>query len=331
MFKSESGRRLGYPAPVIRAKSFDGKECDWQNPQSGCVWVDAQGLNEPDEPGSDHKQGDQLAALKARFAMHPLALEDALEHGHWSRYEQYPAHEFITFRTLVKPNGDEEFTERLSLFLFPGVLLTISREGVSYLDEVWELVGRESVNTSLEVAYELLDEGAQTFFRYISAFENGLDEAEEEIFAQKRRQDAQTVFERKHRLAQVRSLSTEALSAVSLLNRHMNLENADQIRFRDVLDSMSRATLRLDGLRDSLRGLLDLHLSLQNQRMNEVMKTLTAVSTVFLPLTFLAGVWGMNFQYIPELHWRYGYLVAWASFIATAVGLAVYFKRRQWW
>ena len=65
--------------------------------------------------------------------------------------------------------------------------------------------------------------------------------------------------------------------------------------------------------------------------MNEVVKTLTAVSTVFLPLTFLAGVWGMNFESMPELKWRYGYVMAIASFVLTAVGLAVYFKRRQWW
>jgi magnesium transporter len=305
---------------VIRAKSSAGETCDWQNPHSNCVWVDAQA---PDE--------EELRALKTRFAMHPLALEDALEPGHWSRFEQYPAHDFLTFRTLVKPNGDDNFTERLSLFLFPGVLLTLSDDGASYLDEVWERVGRESVNTGPEVAYELLDEGAQTFFRYISAFEDGLDEAEERLYAQKRQQDAQQVFERKHRLAQVRTLAAEAQTALSLLNRHMQMETADQIRFRDVLDTMNRATVRLDSLRDNLRGLLDLQLSLQNQRMNEVMKTLTAVSTVFLPLTFLAGVWGMNYQFMPELHWKYGYAFAWASFILTAVGLAAYFKRRQWW
>ncbi len=310
----------GYSASVIRAKAMNGQECEWQDPTSGCIWVD---VEQPSE--------DELAALKARFQMHPLALEDALERGHWSRYEQYQAHEFITFRTLARPNGQEEFTERLSLFLFPGVLLTFSNEGISYLPEVWEMVGRESVNTGLEVAYELLDEGAQTFFQYITAFENNLDAAEEQIFANHRSHNAQEVFERKHRLAQVRTLASEAQSAVGLLNRHMQLETADQIRFRDVYDTLNRATLRLDTLRDSVRGLLDLQFSLQNQRMNETMKTLTAVSTVFLPLTFLAGVWGMNFQRMPELHWPYGYAFAWGSFVLTAVLLAIYFKRRQWW
>ena len=89
-------------AGVIRAKALDGKECDWYDPHSGCVWVDVE------RPGPD-----ELKALEARFAMHPLALEDALEPGHWSHYEQYPAHELITFRTLRQPNGHDNFTERL--------------------------------------------------------------------------------------------------------------------------------------------------------------------------------------------------------------------------
>ncbi|GGR08371.1 hypothetical protein GCM10008957_21390 [Deinococcus ruber] len=305
---------------MIRAKAHSGEACDWQKPDSGCIWVDATGVS-PDE----------LALLKAHFQMHPLALEDALEPGHWSRYEQYPAHEFLTFRTLVKPTSTDDFTERLSLFVFPGTLLTISSAGTSYLDKVWNIVGRESVNTALEIMYELLDEGAQTFFKYIASFEEGLDAAEERIFAQRRDHSPADVFERKHRLAQVRSLASEALNAVMLLNRHITVERADQIRLHDVQDTLSRATMRLDALRDSLRGLLDLQLSLQSQRMNEVMRTLAAVSTVFLPLTFLAGVWGMNYQYIPELHWKYGYAFAWGCFLLVGIALALYFKRRRWW
>ncbi|WP_425148209.1 magnesium transporter CorA family protein [Deinococcus sp.] len=305
---------------MIRAKAHNGEACDWQSKEGDCIWVDAT------DPGPD-----ELALLKARFAMHPLALEDALEPGHWSRYEQYPAHDFLTFRTLAKPTDADDFTERLSLFVFPGVLLTISRSGTGYLEHVWEIVGRESVNTALEVAYELLDEGAQTFFKYIASFEDGLDAAEESVFEQRREHSPTEVFERKHRLAQVRTLASEALNAVMLLNRHINVERADQIRLHDVQDTLNRATQRLDSLRDSVRGLLDLQLTLQNQRMNEVMRTLAAVSTVFLPLTFLAGVWGMNYQLIPELHWKYGYAFAWGCFLLVGVALAIYFKRRRWW
>ncbi|MGI8747090.1 MAG: magnesium transporter CorA family protein [Deinococcus sp.] len=325
---------------MIRAKTREGEEVGFAG-QGGLVWVDALLPSDP-----------ELALLREHFPLHPLALEDALEAGHWSHYEQYPAHDFITFRSLTKPadagmttgaEDDEDFTERLSLFLFAertspagggrpsSVLITLRREELSYLGAVWEMVGRESVNTAQEIAFELLDEGAQTFFRFVDAFEESLDVLEERIFADERSNAAEHVFEHKHRLAQVKSLASEAQSAVTLLNRHLQAEPADQVRFRDVQDSLNRVTARLEALRDSLRGLLDLQLSLQSQRMNEVMRTLAAVSTVFLPLTFLAGVWGMNFDFLPELHWRYGYLFAWGSFVLTAVVLLAYFKRRRWW
>ena len=118
--------------------------------------------------------------------------------------------------------------------------------------------------------------------------------------------------------------------AVNGYSKHQK-EAADLVRYRDVQDSLSRAVSRFEALREHLTSLLDLHLGLQGQRMNEVMRTLTAVSVIFLPLTFLAGVWGMNYQNMPELHWRYGYAFAWASFLATGLLLAYYFKRRGWW
>lgn len=89
--------------------------------------------------------------------------------------------------------------------------------------------------------------------------------------------------------------------------------------------------LRLEGQREALTSLLDMSLGFQGQRMNEVIRTLTVVSTIFLPLTFLAGVWGMNYKYIPELQWHYGYAFAWGSFLSVGLIMALYFKRRGWW
>ena len=222
----------------------------------------------------------------------------------------------------------------MSIFAFPDAVLTVSSTGTRALASVWNLVGRESVNTPGEVVYELLDQTADTFFTLADTLEGRVDILEEEVFKNHRHNPVPQVFDLKHLLAQARRLSADAREATALLARHGShgeSTGADLVRYRDVQDSFGRASSRLDALRDYLTSLLDLHLSLQSQRMNEVMRTLTAVSVIFLPLTFLAGVWGMNFEHMPELPWRYGYAVAWSSFLLIGGLLAYYFKRRGWW
>lgn len=305
---------------MIRAKLLSsGQDTAWTGAAKG-VWVDTQDTT-PDE----------LSALRQAFAINRFALEDALEHGHWSRAEQYPEHAFITIRSYTKPEHGDEFTERVSIFIFPDAVLTHSPRGTLALNKVWELVGREAVNTPQEVTYELLDHTADTFFALADTLEGQVDELEEKVFKNHRQNPVEDVFDLKHLIAHARRLATDAREATALLARHANAQPGDLVRYRDAQDSFTRAASRFDGLRDFLTSLLDLHLNLQSQRMNEVMRTLTAVSVVFLPLTFLAGVWGMNYQFMPELHWKYGYALAWASFLLIGGLLAYYFKRRGWW
>ncbi|MGX9685896.1 magnesium transporter CorA family protein [Deinococcus wulumuqiensis] len=311
---------------MIRAKDLaSGQELDWTGQTVG-VWVDAQ------DPTPE-----ELARLRAAFPLNRLALEDALEQGHWTRAEQYPEHTFVTVRSFAHPEQPDEFTERVSIFAFApapdqpcGAVLTHSRSGTRALGAVWAQVGREAVNTAQEVTYELLDQTADGFFLAADALETQVDTLEEQIFRSPRFNPVEPVFDLKHLLGQARRLATDAREASALLGRQTSL-HAEQVRFRDVQDSFTRVGSRLDGLRDSLSSLLDLHLALQGQRMNEVMRTLTAVSVVFLPLTFLAGVWGMNFEHMPELASPYGYALAWGSFLLVGGLLAYSFKRRGWW
>ncbi|WP_268741598.1 magnesium transporter CorA family protein [Deinococcus radiodurans] len=209
-------------------------------------------------------------------------------------------------------------------------MLTHSRSGTRALGTVWALVGRETVNTAQEVTYELLDQTADGFFLAADALEAQVDALEEQIFRSPRFNPVEPVFDLKHLLGQARRLTTDAREASALLGRQASTA-AEQVRYRDVQDSFTRVGSRLDGLRESLSSLLDLHLALQGQRMNEVMRTLTSVSVVFLPLTFLAGVWGMKFQHMPELATRYGYAFAWLTFLLIGGLLTYWFKRRGWW
>ncbi|GGK27282.1 hypothetical protein GCM10008955_21360 [Deinococcus malanensis] len=306
---------------MIRARLLaTGQEFDWQDQTSG-VWVDAQAATDA-----------ELAQLKAAFPLNRLALEDVLEVGHWSRAEQYPEHAFITVRSYARPDTDDEFTERLSIFVFDGAVLTLSSHGTLALGRVWPLAnGREALNSPHEVTYELLDHTADTFFTVADTLEEQVDKLEERVFQNERRNPVADVFELKHLITQARRLANEAREATAILGRYAAASPADLVRYRDVQDSFTRAVSRFEGLREYLTSLLDLHLSLQSQRMNEVMRTLTAVSVIFLPLTFLAGVWGMNFEHMPELRSPYGYVFAWSSFLLVGGLLAAYFKRRGWW
>ncbi|GHF95396.1 hypothetical protein GCM10017783_04130 [Deinococcus piscis] len=275
-----------------------------------------------------------LAALAQTFAMNDLALEDSLEPGHASHYEKYPEGDFLTFRTLARPEELAEESERISIFLYADSLLTLSREELPYLERVREIVGRETVDSPAEIAFEILDTGAESFVVFMRALEDRIDILEQRMFDFDHRGKenmVQTVFDLKQRLNHARRLCNEAQDMLTLLARHASASEEDLLRFRDVRDSMNRLGKRLDTSRDNLSNLLAIHSSVQSQRMNEVMRTLAAVSTVFLPLTFLAGVWGMNFEYMPELHWKFGYALAWLSFALVAGALAWVFKRRGWW
>lgn len=307
---------------VIEATDFSGQAAPWQaGADRHRLWLHA---SEPTP--------QELAALEQSFAMNELALEDALEPGHASHYEKYPEGDFLTFRTLAAPQDLAEESERISLFLYADSLLTFSRYDLSYLERVRELVGRETVDSAAEIAFEILDTGAESFVVFVRALEDRIDELEQRMFSQVDRDDmVQTVFDLKQRLNHARRLCNEAQDALNLLARHASVSDEDLLRFRDVRDSMNRLGKRLDTSRDNLSNLLAIHSSVQSQRMNEVMRTLAAVSTVFLPLTFLAGVWGMNFEHMPELHWEFGYALAWLSFALVAGALAWVFKRRGWW
>lgn len=310
---------------MLRAKRLgDGEAHEWRGETEG-IWLDVQDAT-PEE----------LALIRKSFCLNRFALEDTLEHGHWSRAEQYPEHGFITVRSFMQPDAPnmdspQEDTERLSLFIYPEALLSISDAGTLALGAVWEMVGRDTVNTVPEVVYELLDHTADTFFVVADTIERHVESLEERVFKNQRENPVEQVFDLKHLLGYARRLASDARDASMMLGRHAEASPADLVRYRDAQDSFARANSRLEGLRDFLTSLLDLHLSLQSQRMNEVMRTLTAVSVIFLPLTFLAGVWGMNFEHMPELKNPLGYVFAWGTFLLVGGVLAYSFKRRGWW
>ncbi len=314
--------------PGVRVKALAECANEVWTGQNHHVWVDV----ETPTP-------EQLKELEHAFKFNRLALEDALELGHWARFEVYPEHVFLIFRTLAEPEDVTDRTERVSFFWYPELqsLITFRNEPVTYLENVWHEMDSRRERSPVDIMYALLQRGADTFFTFVDELEGRTDELEERVFVGKlipgsAADFASQVFDLKHTMISARRLVSGARETVAQFARHATMLSPEgAILFRDVTDHLARVYDGLDSARDVLTSLLDVHLSVQSNRMNEVMKTLTIVSTVFLPLTFMAGVWGMNFRFMPELSWPLGYAFAWFSFALIGVGFAWYFKRRGWW
>lgn len=275
----------------------------------------------------------ELTHLRTHFTLNALALQDALQVGHWSRFEAYPEHITLILRTLAEPKACTERTERVSYFWFPHkrALLTLRLEPVDHLEHIWKEMLENSKRSAEHIIAVLLSRSTDTFFEYTDTLEDTTDQLEEDVFLRQSEQSfTRAIFQHKHQIMEVRRLVSSARESISSLARHTSNQDIS-FYFRDAVDSLNRVYDTLDSCREVLSSILDIHLTVQSNRMNEVMKILTTVSTIFLPLTFLAGMWGMNFDFMPELKWHYGYTLAWVVMIGVGIGLALYFKKRHWW
>lgn len=322
------------PRPGIRVKGLqDCLEQEWQG-QNQHVWVDV----EAPSP-------EAVADLRRHFPFNKLALEDVLETEHWSRFERYPEHLFLIFRTLAEPEDLTDRTEEVDIFWFPEqhALVTFRHEPITYLEATWNEVNNFAGRTPEDILYALLQRGTDTFFTFLDELETRTQELEQQLFDNQARLGAKLgemrtqpfykeIFGLRRTMIATRKHVSSARENVTQFSRHAaELSPEGGMYLRDVADHLARVYEGLDAARDVLGGLLEVYLGVENQRLNEVIRTLTAVSTIFLPLTFLAGVWGMNFEYEPEFNWRYGYLFAWMSFILIGGLLLWYFKRKKWW
>ncbi len=303
--------------PMIRAKQLaNGMTCGLLPEQ---VWVDV----ETPTP-------EELALVQQHYPLNPLALADAQEIGHWSRFEEYPRHFFLIFRTLEAPQNAHSRTERVSYFYFPEtqVLLTYRNEPVDYLEQIWNAFRG---GPCLRLWQRLLDQGVQTFFAYIDALTDRVEELEElALNGDNGPETPRRVFSARREVLRVRRLVSQAREALLHLERLPGL-GSEAYLFRDLTDRMGRVYEGLDAARDELSNVLEVHLSAQSNRLNRVVQALTVISVLFLPMTLWAGIYGTNFETFTEYHWPYGRAFFWGGLVLIGGSLAWWMKGRGWW
>ena len=301
----------------------------------GLTWINVDGLGDP----------AVLTRLGERFGLHPLALEDVLNVPQRPKVERYDKNVFIVMRTVRVENAagtdighGEIVEEQVSLFLGPDWVITVQeRSDGDCFSGVREAIrkrrGRVRDAGADYLAYLLLDGVVDAYFPVIEALSERMESLESEALADPSADVLIRLQRLRHDLLAMRRAVWPMREELGVLQREETpVFTADtRVFLRDVYDHAVQALEIVESLRETATSVMEIYLSVQNQRLNEVMKVLTVIATLFIPLTFIASIYGMNFEFMPELKWRYGYAWALGLMAVTAATLIGYFKKRGWW
>ena len=290
------------------------------------TWIDIEGLGNL----------DVLREIGQRLDLHPLALADVVNVPQRPKAEMYGDRLlFIGHMVFLNAAGEIEF-EQVSLVLGPHWVVSFQEKPGDVFDPVRARIRSPQMRIRRMqadfLAYALVDAIVDGYFPVIEKLGNDLDALEDEVMARPTRGTLQRIHAIRRQLLQLHRLQWRQRDAVATLWRDESFPISEPVRvfLRDVYDHAFEVLDTIETFRDLSVGLMDVYLSAASNRLNEVMKTLTLVSTVFIPLTFLVGVYGMNFDVMPELRWRFGYPLIWAVMIGLGVGILVWFRRRGW-
>jgi magnesium transporter len=226
--------------------------------------------------------------------------------------------------------------EHVSLILGDGYVISFLEDEGDPFDEVRQRLrsanGRIRAMKADYLAYALMDAVVDHYFLAIEGIGDRIEEIDDRLLTDPRPEDIQEVHRLKRNILDLRKAVWPLREEIGALEkRESPLFCAEtKVFLRDLYDHTIQAIDMLETLRDILGGLQDTYLSSMSNRMNEVMKMLTIIATIFIPLTFIAGVYGMNFEHMPELKWRRGYYLIWGIMIAIGIGMVTYFKKKKW-
>lgn len=295
--------------------------------QPGSHWVDLLGIH--DVP--------LVERLGRGFGLNSLALEDLLNTEHRPKAENFGDSLLVILKILSFDESTARLSsEQVSIVLSERAVLSIQEQPGDVFDGVRERVrspkGRHRQRGADYLAYSLIDSVVDSYFPVLEQIGELLTDIEEELADRPQRATLQRIHTLKRDLMVVRKAVWPLREVVSGLEREgSELIDEKTIPFlRDLYEHLIQIIDTVEIYRDSVSGLLDLYLSSVSQRTNEIMKVLTIMATIFIPLTFLVGVYGMNFDYMPELRWHWGYPALWLLMIACAGGMLIGFRCKKW-
>jgi magnesium transporter len=321
---------IGYdPAGAWRREASSLDELLEYRNSGGLTWINIKGL----------KEAESVKSLVDAFAIHPLTLEDILDTEQRPKAEEFDAYLFITFKSLAQADEPGEAgrgLEQISLILTADTVITFQQSNDRLFDSIGERIinntGRIRRTGLAYLVYAVMNAVLDRYFSELDRMgaavelleDRALDENEHTLLADVQREKQALL----HLRRVIRPLR-EGLTLIARLDSDLIGEPLAPF-FKDLLDSVTQVFDTVELLRELLVGVMEVHLASMSNRMNKIMKVLTIIATIFIPLTFIAGVYGMNFSNMPELAYPYAYPLVWAVMILIAAGMLAFFKRRHW-
>jgi len=297
------------------------------DPQVPVNWLNIDGSHEV----------DHLEEIGTRLNIHPLVLEDILNTSQRPKMEDYDEYLFIELNMLAWNDEDSRVdAEQISLLLGENYLVTFQEQEMDEFEPVRKRIregkGRLRKSGPDYLAYSLIDAVVDNYFIILENLGEKIEDLEDELVTDPVPETLHAIHDLKRELIFLRKSVWPLREVISSLERgESNLfRDSTLIYLRDVYDHIIQIIDTVETFREMASGMLDIYLSSVNNRMNEIMKVLTMISTIFIPLSFLVGLYGMNFEYMPELHWKWGYAMVWGIVLMIVVGMIVYFRRKKW-
>jgi len=297
--------------------------------KTGVTWIRFEGIPE----------AAVLEELGLILGVHPLTLEDILNTDQRSKMEDYGDYLYLVLRMFYSEDrsGSGIKSEQISILFGAGFVLSFQERASDTFDAVRERLhnakGKLRQSGPDYLTHAFIDAIVDHYFLILEDVGERIELLEEALVKTPTAALLSALQGLKKELIILRKSLWPLREMINSLERSDSplISRSSLLYFRDIYDHTVHIIDTLETFRDVLSGMLDIYLSSVSNRMNETMKVLTVIATLFMPLTFIAGIYGMNFKYMPELEWRWGYAMVWGLLVMIAGGMLLYFRRKKWW
>ena len=305
----------------------DIEECAPYKDKPTATWISIYGIHDT----------EIIEKVGKIFDIHPLVLEDILNTSHRPKIEVFEKYLYTVIKMLSLDEATGEIKiEQVSIISMDNVVITLQERPGDVFDTIRKRIKDKRLRIRRRgtdyLTYALIDTIVDKYFHILENWEEKIEVLEEAILYDSTKSTLDQIYQMKHSLIFLKKAVAPIREMLdNLLQDELDLLKPETLPYiRDVYDHILQILDTIDNYREIIFGLIDAFNSIMGNRMNEVMKVLTIIATLFIPLTFIAGVYGMNFSYMPELGWKYGYFTVWGIMLVIAFIMIIYFKRKNW-